>query len=297
MAVVLVLEVDGPNAELLSDELVEIGADSVEVEDADAGTALERALYEEPDTGAAGWSRWKLKLNAGDESTARALLARACAGIGIPVPESCSVEPLEELDWVRATQAQFPPIRVSSRLWIVPTWERPPDPNAVNVVLDPGRAFGTGSHPTTFLCLEWLEREIRGGETVLDYGCGSGILAIAARKLGAAHACGVDIDPQALEAARANAELNAVDCKFMPADAALDLQADIVVANILASPLTLLAPVLAAHTRTGGRLALAGLLAHQGEDIARVYTRWFDIDPAVERQGWTRISATRRNGP
>jgi ribosomal protein L11 methyltransferase len=295
--VVIVVETDAAHAEALSDCLIELGASSVEIEDASAGTPEERPLFGEPGADSASWSRFRLRLMAQNEPSAKSLLAQSCAEIGLPVPGIITVEKLEDLDWVRSTQAQFPPIRVSARLWIVPSWERPPDPQAVNVILDPGRAFGTGSHPTTLLCLEWLDREVRGGETVLDYGCGSGILSIAACKLGAARVLGVDIDQQAIETARDNADRNGARCEFRHADAPLEIQADIVVANILANPLTLLAPAIAAFTRARGRLALAGVLANQFDDVANAYCPWFEVEPAAEMQGWVRVSATRRTAP
>jgi ribosomal protein L11 methyltransferase len=291
--VVLVFEVDVVHAEALSERLLEMGAASVELTDAAAGTAEERALFDEPGAERSAWARWQLRVMAEDRRAGADLLEAACEATGVPVPTAIATEVLEDQDWVRATQAQFGPIRVSERLWIAPSWSRAPDPKAVVVMLDPGRAFGTGSHVTTLLCLQWLEREVRGGETVLDYGCGSGILAIAARKLGAAHAVGVDVDADAVLTARENAARNGVSCEFLDANERLDVLADIVVANILAGPLILLAPALAAHTRAGGRLALAGLLAHQFHEVAEAYAPWFDVEPAVEDQGWSRLAATR----
>jgi ribosomal protein L11 methyltransferase len=173
------------------------------------------------------------------------------------------------------TQSQFEPIRISQRLWIVPTWHTPVDAAAINIVLDPGLAFGTGSHPTTRLCLRWLDENLRAGENVLDYGCGSGILAIAAMKLGAGSAYGVDVDAQAVQSSRDNALANQVDAKFDLPVATLQ-PADIVVANILTNPLKMLAPLLAGATRQGGRIVLSGVLSEQAEDVMRVYAQWFD---------------------
>ncbi|MNC84664.1 Ribosomal protein L11 methyltransferase [compost metagenome] len=195
---------------------------------------------------------------------------------------------------MRASRDQFAPIRISQRLWIVPSWHAPPDPGAINLLLDPGLAFGTGSHPTTRLCLNWLERMVRGGETVLDYGCGSGILAIAAMKLGAARADGVDIDQQALLAARANALHNRVQATFHGAADAVQHPAQIVVANILAHPLIVLAPLIARLTARGGVLALAGLLAGQEEEVRAAYAPWFDFEVPGQDEGWMLLSGTRR---
>jgi ribosomal protein L11 methyltransferase len=195
---------------------------------------------------------------------------------------------------VRATQDQFTPQQISPRLWIVPTWHAPPDPAAVNVILDPGLAFGTGTHPTTRLCLRWLDGLIRGGESVIDFGCGSGILAIAALKIGAGTAYGVDIDEQALLAARANAMQNQVDAVFVPAADRLARQADIVVANILAHPLIVLAPVIAGLARNGGRIALSGILDAQAAEVALAYHEWFDIEPGQQDDGWVLLTGVKR---
>jgi ribosomal protein L11 methyltransferase len=204
------------------------------------------------------------------------------------------VQSVADRDWVRETQAQFAPIRVSPRLWIVPSWHAAPDPAALNIVLDPGLAFGTGGHPTTRLCLNWLERAIGGGESVIDYGCGSGILAIAAMKLGAGSAVGIDIDAQALLAARGNAIQNRVEVEFRGAAARACPPADIVVANILARPLIVLAPLLAGLTAPGGRLALAGLLAAQAQDVHAAYDEWFDLGREGEEEGWVVLAGTRK---
>jgi ribosomal protein L11 methyltransferase len=187
---------------------------------------------------------------------------------------------------VRATQSQFKPVRVSRRLWVVPTWHTPPDPAAINLTIDPGLAFGTGTHPTTRLCLAWLDANLRGGESVLDYGCGSGILAIAALKLGAARAYGVDIDPAALLAARHNAMQNQVAAQFEAADRAAPEPVNIVLANILANPLKLLAPLLARATRAGGHLLLSGVLEPQAAEVGVVYQAWFDLDGEQHDEGW-----------
>jgi ribosomal protein L11 methyltransferase len=291
----LVMELDAADADRLSDRLVEDGAASVSLDDAAAGTADETPLFDEPGVPAGRWPRLQLRFLAPDAAAGSRLLAEACAALSIPVP-AVSVEAVAERDWVGASQSQFVPIRVSARLWVVPSWHAPADPGAINLLLDPGLAFGTGSHPTTRLCLEWLEREVHGGERVLDYGCGSGILAIAAMKLGAGEAVGVDIDTAAVESARANAALNAVACEFLDAGQPLAsrLPFDLTVANILANPLKLLAPALAAAVRPGGRLALAGLLTAQADEVAACYRNWFEIDDVAHAEGWARLGLARR---
>jgi ribosomal protein L11 methyltransferase len=220
------------------------------------------------------------------------LLLRACnlAGIAVPVHELRSVP---DEDWVARSREQFGPIRVSATLWIVPTWRSPPEPDAINLVLDPGLAFGTGSHPTTRLCLQWLERSIAGGETVLDYGCGSGILAIAALKLGARRAVGVDIDPDAVATARANARRNDVAGEFLEDCAPLTFTADLVIANILANPLKLLAPILASRCRHGGQIALSGILPDQVRDVESCYSPWIAFVPPAETEGWVCLSGVK----
>ena len=286
-------EVPVADVEAISDALIEAGAASVEVADADAGSAAEQPVFAEPGAGTPrGWRRSRIAALVAENADAAALVAAACAQAGIAPPPH-RTDRVAEQDWVRASRDQFAPIRISPRLWIVPSWHEPPDPGAINLLLDPGLAFGTGSHPTTRLCLTWLERTIRGGESVLDYGCGSGILAIAALKLGAARADGVDIDDQALLAARANAIHNQVQVSFHSAAGAIRQPVQIVVANILAHPLIVLAPLLARLTARNGRLALAGLLAEQADEVRAAYGPWFDFDAPVQEAGWTLLSGTR----
>lgn len=282
-------------AEALSEALLAQGALSVDMLDADADTPDEQAIFGEPgEPTSAVWQHNLVNALFEDSADPAAVLHACCAQLGItPVPRH-HVETLQENDWVRLTQAQFDPIRISQRLWIVPTWHQPTDPAAINIALDPGLAFGTGSHPTTRLCLRWLDANVRGGESVLDYGCGSGILAIAAMKLGAGSAIGVDIDPQAVVASRDNATANHVQADFFTTEQAPAAQADIVVANILTNPLRALAPLLAASTRQGGRIVLSGILAEQAEDVMKIYAQWFDLAPAIMEDGWACLSGTKQ---
>jgi len=287
-------EVGADSAEALSDALLEAGASSVELTDAEAGSPFEQAWFDEQGTAAP--RPWRLNVLSAlfdEETDASAALAAACARAGIAQPPH-HVHRVADRDWVGASRDQFQPIRISSRLWIVPSWHSPPDPTAINLLLDPGVAFGTGSHPTTRLCLQWLEREVRAGVSVVDYGCGSGILAIAAMKLGAAQADGVDIDERALLAARSNALHNRVDVTFHSAAGAIRRPAQVVVANILARPLIVLAPLLAGVTAPGGRLALAGLLEEQAVEVGSAYRTWFELDAPIHDAGWVLLGATRR---
>jgi ribosomal protein L11 methyltransferase len=227
------------------------------------------------------------------ETDAGQRLRDACDACDMEMPAH-ETHCVEDDDWVRRSQSQFAPMRVSGRLWVVPSWHAPPDPGAVNLLLDPGMAFGTGSHPSTRLCLRWLENNVNGGESVVDYGCGSGILAIAALKLGARSAVGVDIDPEAVAVARRNAERNGVAARFLEAGAALDLAGDLVVANILANPLKVLAPVLAQLCDVGAQLALSGILMPQEAELRQAYEPWFALEERAEEDGWLCLSGTRR---
>ena len=258
------LIVDARCVEALSDMFIEQGAYSVDVTDAAAGTASERPLFAEP--GAAPIINWPVNrvvaLFAEDTDVA-ALVPEALQATKLPITTPFGIDRVDDQDWVRLTQSQFTPVQISPRLWVVPTWHEVVDPAAINIRLDPGLAFGTGTHPTTRLCLKWLDAKLKGGETVIDYGCGSGILAIAAMKLGAAKATGVDIDEQALDAACSTAQQNDTYVAFFAAEDELNVQADVVLANILAHPLTVLAPLLARLAKSGAHIVLSGILAPQ----------------------------------
>ncbi|WP_413285644.1 50S ribosomal protein L11 methyltransferase [Vibrio sp. MA40-2] len=210
---------------------------------------------------------------------------------------SYKIEQLEDKDWEREWMENFHPMKFGQRLWICPSWREVPEPDAINVMLDPGLAFGTGTHPTTSLCLEWLESIDLKGKTVIDFGCGSGILAIAAIKLGADKVVGIDIDPQAIIASKENAKRNGVAeqlALYLPQDQPQDLIADIVVANILAAPLRELSPVIKGLIKPNGLLAMSGVLDTQAEDVASYYQDKLDIDPIAELQEWCRISGQKK---
>jgi ribosomal protein L11 methyltransferase len=291
----LVVEVDAAEADALSDALLARGAASATVEDARAGTPDEQPVFDEPNAGTTGaWARARIRALVAADADAGQVLAAAAADVGLTAAPRYAVEEVADADWVRASQAQFEPIRISERLWIVPSWHAAPDPRAINIALDPGLAFGTGSHPTTRLCLQWLERHVRPESCVLDYGCGSGILAIGAMKLGARAAVGVDVDPVAVAAARENAARNGVAARFIGTDSPLVLVADLVVANILANPLKVLAPVLAARCRAGGRIALAGILAPQADALAAAYAPWFAVTRFADDDGWVCLDGVRQ---
>ncbi len=207
------------------------------------------------------------------------------------------IEQLEDKDWEREWMDNFHPMRFGERLWICPSWRDVPDANAVNVMLDPGLAFGTGTHPTTALCLQWLDGLDLEGKTIIDFGCGSGILAIAALKLGAAKAIGIDIDPQAIQASRDNAQRNQVSERlelYLSKDQPENLKADVVVANILAGPLRELAPIIGQLPKAHGHLGLSGVLATQAEGVAEAYQALFQLDPVAEKEEWCRITGIRK---
>jgi ribosomal protein L11 methyltransferase len=284
------------DADAWGDALLAAGALSVDLADPDAQTTAEHPLYGEP--GEAADPRWPVcMLTALFDGAADvpAAVAAAAAAVGRPVPPGRLAE-VPDADWVRLTQAQFAPIPVADGLWIVPSWCEPIDPAALNLVVDPGLAFGTGSHPTTRLCLQWLASGLRAGESVLDYGCGSGILAVAAARLGAGTVVGTDIDPQAIAASVANAAANAANARFLlPGDLAAGAfdPFDVVVANILTNPLRLLAPALAARVRPGGRIVLSGILEPQAADVIAVYRDWFKIGVWRADDGWVALEGVR----
>jgi ribosomal protein L11 methyltransferase len=220
-------------------------------------------------------------------------LRQACEASGVALREH-RISSVPDEDWVAKSRNAFGPIRVSRRLWVVPSWSAPPEADALNLILDPGLAFGTGSHATTRLCLRWLENRIAGGETVLDYGCGSGILAIAALKLGASRAVGIDIDSDAVAVARANARRNGIAGEFLESGSPITFTADLVVANILANPLKVLAPILAERCRRGGHIALSGILAEQTAEVERCYAPWITFAAPEEEEGWVCLSGIRQ---
>jgi ribosomal protein L11 methyltransferase len=284
----LVLDVQGREAESLADALLEAGALSVTCEEAHASAeAPNLADLTEPDS----WPLVRLTALCAPEHDPEQLLRRACEASGLAMRDH-ALDSVSDEDWVARSRTQFGPIRVSRRLRIVPSWHAPSDTHATDIVLDPGLAFGTGDHASTRLCLRWLERHIRGGEAVLDYGCGSGILAIAALKLGAARAVGVDIDPNAVAAAQANALRNGVGGEF--AESCSSLAFDVVVANILAQPLKLLAPLLADRCKRGGRIALSGILADQTGDVEKSYASWIAFEAPEFEDGWVCLSGAKR---
>ncbi|MCQ4326789.1 50S ribosomal protein L11 methyltransferase [Stutzerimonas stutzeri] len=285
------LAITPEQAEALEDQLLDLGAVSVTFMDAE-----DQPIFE-PDLGTTPlWSHTHLLALFEADTDPDALLAHLQLLRGTELPEH-QVEQVEDQDWERSWMDNFQPMRFGRRLWIVPSWHAAPEPDAVNLLLDPGLAFGTGTHPTTALCLEWLDAQPLEGQSLLDFGCGSGILAIAGLLLGAEHAVGTDIDSQALEASRDNAERNGIAAErfalYLPEQLPQE-PADVVVANILAGPLVSLAPRIGALVKPGGRLALSGILAEQAEEVRAAYDEDFELDPTAIKDGWVRISGVRR---
>jgi ribosomal protein L11 methyltransferase len=286
----LVLELPRGELARAEDACAELGAIAVSLADAGDEPLLEPAPGDTP--------LWQaVRLQALFELDANPAVAAATLAAVLEIePESIAIQHVEDRVWEREWLKDFRPMRFGRRLWVAPAGQQPPGQAAVVLELDPGLAFGTGTHATTALCLEWLDREVRGGEQVLDYGCGSGILALAALKLGADAAVACDIDPQALTATRENALKNGLAARISvaPDPRAIAEAFDLVVANILSRPLIELAPRLATLCRAGGVIALAGLLARQADEVAAAYRPWFDIAPETERDGWTLLAGRRR---
>ncbi|NMT62360.1 50S ribosomal protein L11 methyltransferase [Marinobacter orientalis] len=292
----LQIPADPDNADQLEDLLMEMGAEAVSMED-----AADQPLYE-PDPGTTPlWHQTSVTGLFGAERDIEALCAAVKDAWHQQTQQSLpdiDVTLVEDKDWEREWMEDFKPLSFGERLWIVPSWHDAPDPHAANLLLDPGLAFGTGTHPTTALCLEWLDGHDVSSRQVIDYGCGSGILGLAALLLGADHVIGVDTDPQALEASRENARRNQIEEArldlFLPADEP-DTMADIMLANILAQPLIGLAPSLAAKVKPGGDIVLSGILSNQAREVMEAYEPWFVMDEPEQREEWIRLTGRRND--
>ena len=290
----LCLLVPQEGVEDLSDALDALDALSVSVEDADAFTDAEQAIFGEPGMPAPqpGWNRSRVVAMFAQQAQAQEALDllqvqdffEGCASLGIRV--------LQDQDWVRLTQSQFAPVEITPEFWIVPTWHEPPAQAEKTIRLDPGLAFGTGTHPTTRMCLRWLATSPMSGQRVLDYGCGSGILAIGAAKYGAQHLDAVDIDEAAVQSTQINAEANHVQLNAGFPELAKGTY-DTVLANILATPLKVLAPLLCAHVAEGGNLVLAGILERQADELKAAYAPWVQLQVADTQEGWILMTARK----
>ncbi len=286
------------DVETVSDALMEIESLAVSVEDADADTPIENALFGEPGMPApkAGWDRSVVKAlfeTEAQATEAATLLLAQDWGSDVHVQ---TIQAVEEQDWVRLTQSQFAPVEITPTFWIVPSWHEAPPQARQKMRLDPGLAFGTGSHPTTRMCLRWIAAhgdEAAGWDRVLDYGCGSGILAIATALFGARGIDAVDIDPAAVQSSLQNAQENQVSIHAALPDAARG-EYPVVLANILATPLKLLAPLLCQHLAPGGHLVLAGILERQADELKAAYAPFVSLEVADQEDGWILMTARRR---
>ena len=292
----LQIPADPDNADQLEDLLMEMGAEAVSMED-----AADQPLYE-PDPGTTPlWHHTSVTGLFDSERDIEQLCAAITDAWHQQTQQSLpgiDVTLVEDKDWERAWMDDFQPLQFGERLWIVPSWHEAPDPDAANLMLDPGLAFGTGTHPTTALCLQWLDGQDVQDKQVINYGCGSGILGLAALLLGARHVVGVDTDPQALEASRDNAQRNGVEASrldlYLP-ESEPDTRADIMLANILAQPLIGLAPHLAARVRPGGDLVLSGILSNQAREVMAAYEPWFVMDEPEQKEEWIRLTGRRND--
>lgn len=290
----LVLLVPEAGVEAVGDALVALDALSVSVEDADALTPAEQALFGEPGMPPPkeGWNRSRLVVLFQTEAAAREAAALLQPQDFFAGAQITGVRPVADQDWVRLTQSQFDPVQITPTFWIVPTWHEPPAAANQVIRLDPGLAFGTGTHPTTRMCLRWIATHAMSGLRVLDYGCGSGILAIGAAKFGAASIVAVDIDPAAVESTRMNAQANGVSLHSgLPEVVEGDF--DVVLANILATPLKVLAPLLCGRVQAGGHLVLAGILLRQADELREAYAPWVTLDVVDEEDGWILMTARK----
>jgi ribosomal protein L11 methyltransferase len=300
----LVLNCAEAEAETLSDVLMDTGVLAVTVEDADSDTSSEQPLYGEPglEPEVQAWRNNRIVALLPDGLDPGQVLEQLSSETGRKIDDAdWYLREVPDEDWVRLTQSQFGPIHVGARIWIVPSWHASdpdlpaaaPGNDVIRIQLDPGLAFGTGSHPTTHLCLEWLASSLLEGASVLDYGCGSGILAIAAAMLGASSVVGVDIDEQAVQSTADNARQNRVTVEASLPDGLATGQFDVVVANILSNPLKVLAPMLSNRVAPGGMLVLSGVLERQAQEVAAAYAPWLKLDVWQARDGWVCLAGRR----
>ena len=290
----LEFEVSGADVEALSDALFDAGALSIDVTDADEGSVKERAIYLEP--GEEILLSWGYNLVVGlfDKDIEVADIFSFVSDVLQPLQLSPPQTRLvDDQDWVRLTQQQFQPIQITKRLQISPSWSAVKVTSEINIILDPGLAFGTGSHPTTQLCLHWLESNLVSGQTVIDYGCGSGVLGIAAKMFGAGRVVGIDIDEDALAASQYNALRNEVDLEVVPAGDSFNEQVDIVIANILPSPLKVLAPLLSQLVKPGGDIVLSGILVSHEQELLSIYGQWFEMSTFQTMDDWVCLQGTK----
>jgi len=290
----LLVQTNKKEVDLISDFLLELGAISTSIQDSNLNQNNEELIFGEPNNQSQQF--WENNtVQALFENSIDIEIIKAALMAKFDTPKYfIETSSIQDQDWVKLTQSQFSPIKIHDKLWIIPTWHEIQDQKALNLILDPGLAFGTGTHPTTHLCLLWLLGNVNKDVTVLDYGCGSGILGIAAKKIGAKKVFGVDIDDQAIKSSRDNAEINNVEIFWNNTEIKVDYRTDLVVANILSSALSVLAPALAGHCNPNGKIALSGILKSQEKELKKIYSQWFDFQPTNYKDGWVLISGIKR---
>ena len=290
----LLVQTNKKEVDSISDFLLELGAISTSIQDSNLYQNNEELIFGEPNNQSQQfWENNTVQALFENSIDIEIIKAALMAKFDTPT-YSIGVSNIQDQDWVKLTQSQFSPIKIHDKLWIIPTWHEIQDKKALNLILDPGLAFGTGTHPTTHLCLLWLLDNVNKDVTVLDYGCGSGILGIAAKKIGAKKVFGVDIDDQAIKSSRDNAEINNVEIFWNNTEIKVDYRTELVVANILSSALSVLAPALAGHCKPNGKIALSGILQSQEKDLKKIYSQWFDFQPSHYKDGWVLISGIKR---
>ena len=290
----LVIQISSDSAEKTTDYLIDLGALSASIQDKNLNQNNEEIIFGEPHNGPHQyWQENSISVLFEENIDVNIIKNKLENFLNKKI--EVIVSRVEDQDWVKTSQDQFHPICIRDEFWIIPTWHKHELKNGINLILDPGLAFGTGSHPTTHLCIEWLMDHVKKNNRVLDYGCGSGILAIAAKKIGCQSALGVDIDPQALIASKDNALLNNVTIQISASSEPIEINADLIVANILSSALSVLAPALAGYCKPRGMIALSGILEAQESQIKEIYEEWFDIINVTRKEGWICISGLRRN--
>ena len=290
----LIVQTNKKNVDSISDYLIKLGAISTSIKDTNLNKNNEELIFGEP---------YNQSQQYWENNTVQALFEKK---INIKLIKtslknkfyneklSFKILVVQDQDWVKLTQSQFDPINIDKKLWVIPTWHKVKDKKAINLILDPGLAFGTGSHPTTHLCLSWLIKNVNQNKIVLDYGCGSGILSIASKKLGAKKVFGVDIDDQAILASQENAKKNNAEIFWYNTKNKKDYKADLIVANILSNALIILAPMLAKYCKSQGKIALSGILKSQEKVIKKIYSKWFNFEPSQFKEGWVVISGIKR---
>ena len=289
----LKIKVNSEKADLLGDAFFDEDALSVSVEDQFEGTEFEEPIFNEPGMEVEKlWQHSLLVVLLAEDSDIDQIIKNVQKKTKLNF--DYEIENVDDQDWVRLTQSQFEPIKITDKLFIVPSWHELPVADAIGIILDPGLAFGTGSHPTTFMCLEWLAKNVSTTDNILDYGCGSGILAITAAKLGAKIVTGVDIDKQAIESSLYNAEVNQTPVNFFLPDKYKPAAHDIVIANILSNPLRMLSAALAGYVRKGGKIVLSGILDSQIEEMSSIYQEWFDMQVYKVMDGWVCLEGIKR---